>query len=355
MEEKPDELTSKVLPENEKALSINSEIKKKEETKKEEKRFEPDIPDFMKQRQYRHENREYSRGPIPRERNAHVSGQPHPRREATSKKPMRRDNTQNERPQKEKYVRKTGTKPSIYDMERRMNSRRKKILKRLMALAMAGSLAVGGFVGYKMGKGNPVELLPYDGSQQTLALLDSTLASSIQRYSTIVSLENSGVELTKEQEAELFRLINYDIIPNSNTVVGNYIDLVKSKISSSLNLQDSSNIEILFDVSGQIQVQQKNGEDIQAIYPLDSFKDTPIQEALMNLREYNAKFLSNNTLKDIVNRENIMVLGNNSRDYVNSVIEMANHSQELEEAQLSFNGEKFYVVEPEKAYEDQER
>ena len=75
----------------------------------------------------------------------------------------------------------------------------------------------------------------------------------------------------------------------------------------------------------------------------------------MNLREYNAKFLSNNTLKDIVNRENIMVLGNNSRDYVNSVIEMANHSQELEEAQLSFNGEKFYVVEPEKAYEDQER
>lgn len=57
MEEKPDELISKVLPENEEVLSVNSELKKKEE-----KKFEPDIPDFMKQRQYRHENREYSRG-----------------------------------------------------------------------------------------------------------------------------------------------------------------------------------------------------------------------------------------------------------------------------------------------------
>ena len=282
--------------------------------------------------------------------------QPHPRRESTSKKPIRRDTTKNERLQKEKYVRKTGTKSSsIYDMERRMDSRRKKNLKRLIALAMAGSLAVGGFVGYKMGKGKPVELVPYEGSQQTLTLLDSTLVSSIQRYSTIVDLENSGLRLNEEQQAELFRLVNYDIIPNSNTIVGNYIDLVRSKISSSLNLQDSSNIEILFDVSGQIQVQQKNGEDIQAIYPLESFKDTPIQEALMNLREYNAKFLSNNTLKDIVNRENIMVLGNNSRDYVNSVIEMANHSQELEEAQLGFDGKNFFEIEPEKTQESDEQ
>lgn len=282
--------------------------------------------------------------------------QPHPGRETTSKKPIRRDTTKNERLQKEKYVRKTGTKSSsIYDMERRMDSRRKKNLKRLIALAMAGSLAVGGFVGYKMGKGKPVELVPYEGSQQTLTLLDSTLVSSIQRYSTIVDLENSGLRLNEEQQAELFRLVNYDIIPNSNTIVGNYIDLVRSKISSSLNLQDSSNIEILFDVSGQIQVQQKNGEDIQAIYPLESFKDTPIQEALMNLREYNAKFLSNNTLKDIVNRENILVLGNNVRDYVNSVIEMANHSQELEEAQLGFDGKNFFEIEPEKTQESDEQ
>ncbi len=67
MEKKPEELTSKVFPEREGASTVNSEVKsevkpevKKEEkkgeepeVKKEEKRFEPDIPEFMKERQYR--------------------------------------------------------------------------------------------------------------------------------------------------------------------------------------------------------------------------------------------------------------------------------------------------------------
>ena len=354
----------KNLPRKKEAPGFYSEVE----------RFEPDIPEFIRERQHRRESEEYTWASTSRaiERNMNTTAQSRSRREIPRSSYPRSNNqsrsrreiprssyprsNNQSRSRKEKYVRKTGPKKaSIYDIERRTDSHRKKNLKRLMALATAGALVVSGFIGYKIGQKEPMELLPFEGSEQTLASFDTTLASSIQRYSTLVQLKNSGIGLNKEQQVELFRLINYAIIPNSNNIVGNYIGLTKSKIGSALNVGDSTNIEILFDVSGQVLVQQKLDNDIRTTYPIESFRDTPIQEALFNLREYNAKFLSNNNLKDIVNRENILIVEDNARDYVNSVMEMANHSQVLEEAQLGFDGKNFFEIVPEKTQESDEQ
>jgi len=259
---------------------------------------------------------------------------------------LRRDNIllRNENNELSQCLNKSSQAAHRYSRQMNSANRRLETLKRIAALLTAGSLAVGGIVGHHLGKGKEIELLPFQGHEQTLEEYDDNISSAIKEYSQIVQCEN----LSQDQEAQFYRVVHNEIIPNSNVIVGNYIETAKTKIAQAIGVSDPQSIQILFDINGKVLVQHSNSNVILATYPLSSFEDTSISAALISLANFNRDYLSSNALNDIKNQNNILVVSDNERSYLNSVIGMASHEGDLKNAQIHFDPEKkkFIEVQP---------
>ena len=227
------------------------------------------------------------------------------------------------------------------------NQANKKLRRFLYSAGAVGFIASSIFA-YNLGKNAPDTPLIAVSEPITQEMQNSNpaLVAALERYSELVTLGNSEGKLNESSRAELFHLVTSDILPNSPSIIEYYASLTKEKIASSLGLgNDTSKIDISLDNNDKIIIQRILDNNTRQTFDISAFRNTTVYDALKELESFTANYLFTSTPSNLHDIKDMNVNKDNVIEYVNAIIGMVNHSQELSSSVLRYDGNRFSELE----------